>query len=414
MNLLLLSLYYHPDPAANAVIITALAQQLAARGHRVTVVCALPHYDRNAIWPAFRGKLLQREQLDGVDVRRVWLYVPPSKANLLGRLWNYITFNVMSSLAGLGGPKPDVILAPSPPLTIGLSAWLLGLLRRCPYVYNVQDIYPDVAVRLGVLTSRKVIAFFAAMERFVYRHARAVTVLSEGFRRNLLAKGVPNAKIVVIPNLVDTAALQPGVKDNPLARREGLGDRFVVLFAGNVGLSQGLEHVLESARLLQGVKGLLFLIVGNGAAKPGLEQEAARMELTNVRFLPFQPRADLADLYASADVCLVPLKHGIADESVPSKMLSISAAGRPLIASVDEPSDTAQHVRESGCGLVVPPEDPQALAAAIMALYRDPDRARRMGMLGRAHVETRFTPEVVGAAYHRLLECVANSPKRKG
>jgi colanic acid biosynthesis glycosyl transferase WcaI len=269
-------------------------------------------------------------------------------------------------------------------------------------------------VRLGVLTSRKVIAFFAAMERFVYRHARAVTVLSEGFRRNLLAKGVPNAKIVVIPNLVDTAALQPGVKDNPLARREGLGDRFVVLFAGNVGLSQGLEHVLESARLLQGVKGLLFLIVGNGAAKPGLEQEAARMELTNVRFLPFQPRADLADLYASADVCLVPLKHGIADESVPSKMLSISAAGRPLIASVDEPSDTAQHVRESGCGLVVPPEDPQALAAAIMALYRDPDRARRMGMLGRAHVETRFTPEVVGAAYHRLLECVANSPKRKG
>jgi colanic acid biosynthesis glycosyl transferase WcaI len=403
VDALLLSLYFQPDSAANAVIVTDLARRLVAAAHRVTVICALPHYDTNRIWPAYRGKLVQHELWEGIDIYRVWLYVPQAKANLLGRLLNYSSFNLLSTAVGLFVARPDVILAPSPPLTIGLTAWLLGALRRCPYVYNVQDIYPDVAVRLGALRNRRVIAFFSWMERFVYRRAAAVSVISEGFRHNLLAKGVPDDQIAVIPNFCDTAFVVPGAKNNPVSQREGLVDRFVVLFAGNVGLSQGLEHVLEAAHVLRQESDLLFLVVGNGTAKPQLQALAAEMGLDSVCFLPFLPRKEVPDLYAAADLCLIPLRRGIAQESVPSKALTIMAAARPILASVDAASDIAALIETAGCGICLPPEDPAALAEAILTLRDDPERRRAMGARGRAMVCQHFTPDTVAQQYDALL-----------
>lgn len=413
MRILLFSLYFHPDPAANSVIMTQLAQHLAAAGHSLTVICAFPHYDTNRIWPVYRKKLLQHESHHGINICRTWLYVPSKKTSMLGRLLNYVSFNVLSTLVGLALPRPDVILAPSPPLSIGLSAWLLGLLRRVPYVYNVQDIYPDIAVRLGTLSSPRVIAFFSWLERFVYRRATAVSVISEGFRRNLLSKGVPEGKIVLIPNFVDTAFMAPRAKDNPFASRHGLVDRFVVLFAGNVGLSQGLEHVLAAAELLADCQDVLFLITGNGSAKPTLERRAAEMCLGNVRFLPFQPREEVPDMYAAADVCLVPLRKGVGFESVPSKALTIMAAGRPIIASVDEGTDAYDLVRDAECGLCTPPEDPAALAGAIRTLYADPALRDRMGRSGRAHVTQRYTPKEVARQYDRLLTRVVEAHRTR-
>jgi colanic acid biosynthesis glycosyl transferase WcaI len=405
----IVSLYHHPDPAANSAIITRLAHDLAAVGHRITVISAFPHYDTNRIWPAYRGRLLQRESLSGVDVYRVWLYVPAHKASMPGRLLSYLSFNLLSTLVGLTVPRPDVILAPSPPLTIGLSAWLLGLLRRAPYVYNVQDIYPDIAVRLGTLRDPRLIAFFSWLERFIYARASAVAVISEGFRQNLLRKGVPAGKIALIPNSVDVDFVTPRVKDNPFARRKGLVERFVLLYAGNVGLSQGLEQVLAAARILSERKDLLFLIVGNGSAKAALEQEAVALGLHNVRFLPFQPREVVPDLYASADVCLVPLRKGVGYESLPSKALTIMAAGRPVVASVDPGSDAWTLVEEARCGLCTPPEDPQALAGAIRTLHADPALRQRLGRNGRAHVTQHYTPQAVARQYDALLTRVARS-----
>jgi colanic acid biosynthesis glycosyl transferase WcaI len=413
MRLLLLSLYFHPDPAANSVILTDLARRLVSAGHRVTVVCAMPHYDTNAIWPAYRGRLVQHECWEGIDIWRMWLYVPQLKTNLLGRLLNYVSFNLLSTAVGLFVARPDVILAPSPPLTIGLTAWFLGLVRRAPYVYNVQDIYPDVAVRLGALRNCRVIALFSGMERYVYRHAAAITVISEGFRRNLLGKGVPREKIAVIPNFVDTEFVTPLPKDNPFARREGLLDKFLVLFAGNVGLSQGLEHVLEAAHQLQKDHAeILFLIVGSGVAKSTLERQATELGLGNVRFIPFRPRQQVPAIYASADLCLIPLRKGIALESVPSKALTIMAAGKPIIATVEAESDIGSFIQEADCGLIISPEDPQALAKAIMTLYHDPARGVRLGANGRAYVVAHCSPEIVARQYDELLRRVAQHFRR--
>ncbi len=289
VNLAILSLYFHPDSGANSVIVTKLAQRLAARGYGVSAICGMPHYEDHRIWPSYRGKVCKREQLGKIGIYHTWLYLPAQKSRIWGRLLSYISFNILSALMGLFAPRPDVILAPSPPLTIGLAAWFIGLMRRAPYIYNVQDVYPDIAVRLGALKNRHLIRLFSWMELFVYRRAAAVSVICEGFRQTLIRKGVPGEKIAVIPNCVDTDYITPRARDNAFARREGLVDRFVVLFAGNAGLSQGLEDVLAAAKALGDHREILFLLVGNGAAKPALEAQAAEMGLGNVRFMPFQP-----------------------------------------------------------------------------------------------------------------------------
>lgn len=195
MRILLLTLYFAPDPAANSVIMTELADELVALGHDVTVVTAFPHYDTNRIWDEYRGRLVQHERRGPIDIYRHYLYVPRDKTRLSGRLVNYLTFNLLSTVTGLLQRGIDIVLAPSPPLTIGLSAYVISRLRGIPYVYNVQDIYPDIAVRLGVLTNRRAIRFFRRMEDFVYRHAAAVTVLSDGFRHNLRAKQIGRAHV---------------------------------------------------------------------------------------------------------------------------------------------------------------------------------------------------------------------------
>ncbi|HMR68086.1 MAG TPA: glycosyltransferase family 4 protein [Anaerolineae bacterium] len=412
MKILLLSLYFTPDPAANSVIMTELAEELTQLGHQVTVIAAFPHYDTNQIWPTYRGQLVQKDEHQGIRVYRTYLYVPANKTNLLGRVLNYLSFNALSTLIGALAGQVDVILAPSPPLTIGLSAYLLSRLRRAPYIYNVQDIYPDVAIRLGVLTNPKVIRFFQALERFVYRHATAVSVLSEGFRQNLLGKGVPAEKVAIIPNFIDTTFMQPGPKDNAFARQHGLQDKVVVMYAGNVGLSQGLETLLQAAHHLQTLPDLRFLIVGNGAAKADLQAQAARLGLSNVIFLPFQPREQLPAMYATADISLVVLKQGIGAESVPSKAYTILASGRPLIAAIDAGSETQRLIEAAGCGLWTPPEQIGALAEAICSLYHQPGLRDQLGRNGRAYVESYYTRQAVGRQYAALLESLVK-PRTK-
>lgn len=409
MRILLLSLYFEPDLAANAVIMTKLAQELSRLGHQMTVVTAFPHYDTNRIWEIYRGTLVRGEERDDMRIYRVYLYVPRRKERILGRLLNYISFNFLSTVVGLLSGRHDVVLAPSPPLTIGLSAYVISRLRRIAFIYNVQDIYPDVAIRLGVLTNPRVIAFFKVLERFVYSKAAAVSVISEGFRRNLLAKGVPPEKVCVIPNFVDPSFVRELPRHNAFSREQSLDDHYVVLFAGNVGLSQGLESMLEAAHLLADKPDILFVIVGNGAAKAGLVKQAKEMSLANVRFLPFQPHGRVPELYAASDLCLVPLRRGITQDSVPSKVYTIMAAGKPLVAAVDEESDTSQFVRETECGLLVPPEEPEALAEAISTLYQYRTLGESMGLKGRKRVQQEFTPQAAAQEYAALLERVVTA-----
>ena len=408
MRILMLTTYFAPDSAANAVIMTQLAEDLAALGHEVTVLTSFPHYDADRVPERYRGRLWTKERGGSGDVRRVFLFVPRRKNRILGRILSYASWNVLSFLAGSLAPRSDLVFVPSPPLTNGAVGFMISRLRGVPFVYNVQDIYPDIAVRLGVLRNRSLIAASGLLERFVYRSAAAVSVISEGFKDNLLAKGVPFRKVRVIPNFADTAFIRPLDRRNRMSTELGLDDRFVALFAGNVGLSQGLGSVLDAAELLKDRPEIVVHIVGNGAAKAALVEEARRRGLTNVMLRPFFPYPELPEMYAASDVGLVPLKRGITDESVPSKVFSIMAAARPVVACVEEGSDTSRLLGQSGCGLRVPPEDPQALAEALVSLSRDREAGRRMGEKGRIWAERHHSRAPIAEAYGKLFLDVLN------
>lgn len=400
MHVLLLALNYYPDKLGNAPLMTALCEDLVARGHRATVVCAFPHHETGRIEAPYRGRLLQRDRHNGVDILRTYIYAPEGGG--LAKMANYGSFTATSLAAAASVRDVDVIFTPSPPLTLGLVDHALATARRIPFVYNLQDLFPEAAVRLGVLTNPWMIRGFEALERFVYRAADRLSVISEGFRRHLLDKGVPDEKIAVIPNFTDTEFITPrDPADNAYRREHGLDGKFVVQFSGRMGYSQGLETVVEAWRRLGDLPDAHLMMVGDGQARPVVEEGLAGLD--NVTLLPTQPRERLPELLAAADVGLAPLRHGMAGTSVPSKIFGVMAAGRPVIAGVDAGSDAEALIREADAGLVVPPEDPDALAAAIRTLYADRARARRLGRNARAHVERHHSRRATVDRYEQLL-----------
>jgi colanic acid biosynthesis glycosyl transferase WcaI len=411
MRILLLSTYFQPESASNGILMTLLSEELTRQGHQVTVITGMPHYDNNCVLPAYRRRLWARERRGAIRVNRVYLYVPTKKTQVLGRLLNYLSFNVTSLVAGLLVGKHDILLVPSPPLTNGITGWLLSRYYGIPFIYNVQDIYPDVAVRLGILKNQRLIRLFERMELLVYGKTTAISVISDGFARNLQRKGVPDAKLKVIPNFIDDTFVKPLPRCNSFSEEHDLDNRFVALFAGNIGLSQGMDAVIDAAALLQHVPQILFVIVGNGASRQGLMQRAEQLGLSNALFLPFQPYERIPEMYATADVCLIPLRRGLTEDSVPSKLFSIMGAGRPVIAALDRESDTFRVIDQASCGVCTSPEDPQELADAILALFNNPDLAAEMGECGRAYVEQHYTCVSVAQKYNALFTSLVQNGK---
>jgi colanic acid biosynthesis glycosyl transferase WcaI len=407
MRILFLSTYFRPDVASTGVIMTKLAEEFVAKGHEVTVVTSVPHYDPNQAWPEYSKKLVYSERRDGMQIYRVRVYAGDDKSSIVKRLASYGSFSLLSFLRAATLRKHDVILVPSPPLSNGVIGDFLGRLRGTPFVYNVQDIWPDVAIRAGVLTSEKAIKRLKKMEQYVYRRAAKISVISEGFRRNLLAKGVPDDKISVIPNFIDTEFVTPVPKQNDFSRKHALENKFVALFAGNMGFSQGLKVVLDAAKLLRGNGEIKFLLVGNGAAKKEAQSYCESAKLDNVEFLPFQAHEDVPAMYGAADVCLIPLKHGFTTESVPCKLFSIMAAGKPAVAAVDQQSDTWKLIQDARCGTCVEPENPTALADTINRYYLDAGARSEAGRNGRHYVERHFLPGAIAQSYLELMQAAA-------
>lgn len=407
-RLLLLSLVFAPDAVSTSVIVSELAQELRSLGHEVTVLTTTPHYNMDAEarsrQPMRRrwGGLLYQSDFDGIPVYHASM---PAKASRVGaRLFDYLRFHILSTIAGLVFVgDADIILAPSPPLTIGLSAWLLGLARRAPFIYNVQEIYPDVAVSLGMLRNPIAIRFFAWLERFVYARASAIVVIANGFQKRLLARGVPAAKLWVIPNFVDVEFIQPGRRQNDFSAGHQLDDKFVALYAGNIGLTQDVETILAAAHDLQSMPDIHFLIVGDGARREWLQTQLAATGLPNLTLLPYQPRSLVPLMYAGSDICLAPLKAGTAGDTFPSKIYTIMAAGRAVIAAADPGSDLALAVEQAGCGWVTPPSDAAALSAAILDAYNRRPSLPSLGAKGRAYVMQHHTRRAVAQAYDRVI-----------
>ncbi len=408
MKIVVLCPHFAPDTAPTGTVMTRIVEELARLGHELHVVAALPWYREHRIEPGWGGRWIRTERCEWGSITRVHPFPGADKANLARRAAGFVGFSALAGVAALraGGwfRRADVVLAMSPPLTLGLTGWVAGLFRRAPLVFNIQDVFPDAAIRTGAITNRRIIAVATLLERVSYQRAAAVTVLSDDLRRNVVAKLDPHraGTVHVIPNFVDTAAIVPSDRLTPYRAELGIGDEPVVLYAGNVGFSQSLDLVVGAARRLPAVT---FVINGDGAARRALEADA--VGVTNLRFAGYQPIERLGEVLASGDVHVVPLRTGLGDVSVPSKTYSSLAAGRPVVASIDPGSEIPRLLAAAGAGFDVAPDDLDAFVDAIRSMIDDPARAAAMGAAGRAWAEREASPRAVGAAYQRLLTTVA-------
>jgi len=385
---------------------------LADLGHRIHVVTALPWYRHHAIDSGWEGRVVRRERTPWGVVTRLHPF-PSDKGNLLARAASFLGFTILALVAALrrapGEGRPDVVLTMSPPLVLGVSGWLAARRWRVPLVFNIQDVFPDVAVEVGAITSRPVIAAATWLERFLYRRSAGVTVLSEDLRRNLAAKlaGHRPERVEIIPNFVDTERIVPSDRRTPYRDEFGLGDRTVVMYAGNLGFSQSVELLVDAAAHFAEVPEVVFVVNGAGSAKDSLVARGAG--LSNLIWVGYQPRERLGEVLASADIHCVLLKPGLAASSVPSKTYAILAAGRPCVASIDVGSEVDRMLTAAQCGIAVPPDDLAAFTTALSDLLDNPAGRSEMGAAARTWVESWLSPAAVAEAYESLFERVLSA-----
>jgi colanic acid biosynthesis glycosyl transferase WcaI len=407
-RILILSLVFRPDNVSTAQIMGDLAVDLKARGHEVFVITTVPHYNNDPVavegQPLYRywGKLIQRSDYCGMKVLHAWM--PHKGRNKLIRILAWLGFHVITTIAGLlSSFKPDIILAPSPPLTIGVSAWLLGLRHNCAYIYNVQEIYPDVAVNLGVLKNTFIIKLLLKLERFVYSKARALAIISESMANRIRSKNIVEEKIHIIPNFVDIDDFRPLPKINSFSLHHGLNDRFVVSYAGNMGKPQGLDTLLEAAHLVRDVSQIHFLLMGDGSERVHLTEKAQHLQLPNITILPYQPYHLMAEAYATADTSFVSQAPGTSSDGIPSKVYRIMACARPVIACTDVNSDLARLVVKADGGVVVASGDAKKLANAIQQAFLQGEAWHEKGSKARRFVLQNYSRSTICSRYHDLI-----------
>ena len=389
------------------MVVSAIVDGLTGAGHDVHVVTSLPWYREHRVEDRWRGRLVRRGHHGTATVTRLHPF-PTDKGNLVARALGFIGLTGLATVAGLAARGPfDGVIAVSPPLTFGAAGWLLALRHRCPLVFNVQDVFPDVAVEVGAIGSPRAIAFFRWLERATYRRADAVTVLSDDLAANVsrkidVAGGTGRRPVVrVVPNFVDTDSIRPADRMTRYRVEHGLGDRTVVMYAGNLGHSQSLDLVVAAADRHRDRHDLVYVVNGGGVRAGDLRAAAAQRK--NLVVVDYQPADRVPEVLASADLHLVPLRAGLGESSVPSKTYSVLAAGRPLVASIDEDSEVARVVVEAGAGLAVPPDDVEALVEAVEVLVADPERRIRMGEAGRRWAEAWRSPDQVAVTYAELV-----------
>ena len=396
--------HFAPDLAPTGVVMTRIVTELAARGHELHVVTALPWYRNHAIEPGWGGRLWRTEKTEWGSIIRVHPFPGKSKSNLLRRALGFIAFSYAVGIRSVhadGLPfKVDGVLAMSPPLTLGLTGWFTKIIRRAPLVFNIQDVFPDAAIQTGAISNKKIIAAAKWLERMSYQRSDAVVLLSQDLRTNIANKIDKkfHQRLHVIPNFVDTSAITPQDRMTTYRRELGIGDQLVVMYAGNVGFSQSLNLVVDAAARFPDIA---FVINGDGAARKKLEEDCA--QLANVYFGDYQPIERLSEVLATGDIHLVPLRAGLASVSVPSKSYSILAAGRPMLAAIDPGTEIPNMLEQSGAGVAVEPDNSAVFIEALSQLVSKRNQLHEMGASGRTWVETHASPASVAAQYEAIF-----------
>lgn len=403
-HLLILNRSYYPDLGSTGQLLTELCEDLVrCYGWEVTVVAgpAAKGSGRNGRLPGWMP--VRREFVHGVCVLRA-SGTRFSKAKFPGRATNYVSYLASASVAGLRARRPNVVMSLTDPPLLGTIALAWARVWNVPFVFLCQDVFPEGARALEDFRSPAVEQVLERVNRLLVRHADRVVAIGETMKERLVTlRGTDPAKVTVIHNWGDRRAIAGGGRDSAFCHQNDLFGRFVVMHAGNLGLTQGLETLVDAATLLaRDCPKLEVVFVGDGAKREPLEHRARATGVTNVRFLPFLPRERMRESYGTADLCVISLKRGLGGFSVPSKLYAILAAGKPYVAAVDEDSEVATITRRFRSGTLVPPGDAPALAEQVRLLYHDPSRLQTLAA-GAKKAATFFDRPVAVGAYHELL-----------
>ena len=403
MRILFFSHYFPPEGNAPAARTYDNAVRWVRAGHAVTVVTGVPSHPAGVVFPGYRNRLRQRETVCGVEVLRVWTYLAPNKGKLR-RIANYVSYMVSATCFAMWLPRPDIVVATSPQFFCGWAGVLTSRLRRVPLVLEIRDLWPASIAAVGALESRPLLRCLELLERAMYRAATIIVTVGHGYRRELLARGVPEARLHVIPNGIDRARFAPREADAELKRSLGLEGRFIVGYSGTLGMASGLDVVLRAARTLRerGRDDIAFLLVGDGAVREDLAAAARRDGLERVVFAGRQDPARMPAFLSICDVCLVHLrKLELFSTVLPSKIFEAAGMARPILLGVG--GEAREIVETAGCGEFVEPENDAALVEAVLRLAADPARRRALGEAGRAYVAAHHDRDRLAAEYLDLL-----------
>jgi colanic acid biosynthesis glycosyl transferase WcaI len=395
VRVLILNQYFDPDVSASARRLTELAEDLAVRDD-VIVVAGRPSYDPSKAQA-------RRQRPSRLHVRRA-ASTAFHRQRPLGRILNYLTYLASALVAGLTTPKPDVVVAATDPPLVGLVGRWIAVLRRVPFVYLLWDVHPQLARAAGLMPDGMVFSVLDVFSRHVLRTASLVLVPTEQMKQSAIAGGARSDRIEVAPLWEDTSLMTPGPRENAFSRAHGLTGKFVVMYSGNIGLTQQLGVLIDAAERILDLDDVIVVLIGEGAGKRRLEDEVVLRRITNVRFMPYRAADEMPLSFAAADVFAVTLASGLTKYMHPSKVFTIMASGRPVVAAIDTDSDTARLITEGRIGLVSAPGDAAILEKHVRWLRDRPAERQLMGERARALAEQQYARSVGAGRYVELIE----------
>ena len=411
MTILIYGINFYPELTGTGPYNTEMCEYLKECGHNVIMVTGFPYYPDWRIQDGYKKKLFMKEEYNGIQVLRSYLYSPRT-ITTKARIAHQLSFTFSSAFSLLRLPSPDVVITVCPPFLLGLEAYFYCRWKNIPFVFHLQDLQVDMADKLEMVRGKRMRGFIYRLEKFILERANLVSAISLEMVEKIKSKGINPAKTYFFPNWVDPDFIQPLPEKNSFRKLHSLDNKFIVLYSGNVGIRQGLELVIEVARMTESNKEIVYLIVGEGIQKERLQDKVAQVGLKNVLFLPVQEREILPSMLSAADVSLIPHQKSLSEFVMPSKLLGIMASGRPVIAGVTPGTGLYRITREAQCGIAIEPENSQALYDAIMSLYKNPGLRKHLGENGRAYVCRNFSKnQVLNNFETKLLEVVAAGNK---
>jgi colanic acid biosynthesis glycosyl transferase WcaI len=405
MNILFLSDNFPPEINAPATRTYEHAVEWVRAGHQVTVITTAPNFPEGKLFDGYRNAWRTSESMGAIRVIRVKTYITANEG-FIKRTLDYLSFMVMGGLAALFHRRPDVVVTTSPQFFCAMAGWVVTRLRRLPWVFELRDLWPASIVAVGAMKPSRVIRLLERIELQMYRNADAIVSVTHAFKTDLTRRGIDPAKIHIVLNGADLSRYRPIPKDEALLDQFDLRGKFVVGYLGTHGMAHALDKVADTATILRDHPSIVFLFAGAGAKRAELEETVRVRKLANVRLIPSQPKALMPRLWSIHDLALIPLRNQeLFTTVIPSKIFEAMAMGVPVLMSVPE-GEATRLVRATGCGVLVPPEDPQAMADAIVRLGQDPDQCVRFRASGLA-AASQYTRDKQAALMLRVLEAVS-------